>query len=407
MDKRIYKAAVAAVMILAMSSCANKDTPKETVAETAAATVQTEAVTSASSAEITTEAQTEQSTQETAEAGDGKGMEELVLTELKDFKVTDSSGEEKLLSEIIKGKPAIVNFWATWCPPCLHELPYYEKCYKEYGDDIQFIMIDDYEKQEDVEKFLEYNDYTFPVYYYTSGDVRQDEELGLRGVPVTLFYDENGEIRGSLRITFQAEADLKKFIDVMSAGDYDGFDDVYAHYLDLKNGNIDITLTLDDFLIQDVPDLTLLDGEGATHTMSGLAAEKPVVFYFFDPSIEEYNDQNIKNMIESVEGYGDAAELVLVSTGKEREETQELFDELGIDYPFYSHNGKSLTRLLNIDYGQALISMDTDGKPVCTLLSGCYDPEVFPKFMDYTIAGDSEGWKEYLVEIVNEINAGA
>ena len=51
--------------------------------------------------------------------------------------------------------------------------------------------------------------------------------------------------------------------------------------------------------------------------------------------------------------------------------------------------------------------MDTDGKPVCTLLSGCYDPEVFPKFMDHTIAGDREGWKEYLVEIVNEINAGA
>ena len=60
-----------------------------------------------------------------------------------------------------------------------------------------------------------------------------------------------------------------------------------------------------------------------------------------------------------------------------------------------------------IDYGQALISMDTDGKPVCTLFSGCYDPEVFPKFMDHTIAGDREGWKEYLVEIVNEINAGA
>lgn len=405
MNKRLCKAAALALIMIAAGSCANKDTPAETAVQTASQTEQsvTEVEsTVVSETENVTEA--EQSAQETEkETSDNDNqytVESMKLKELKDFKLTDSSGNEMLFSELIKGKPAVVNFWATWCPPCRHEMPFYEKYYKEYSDRMQFIMIDDWEEQADVEEFLDYNDYTFPVYYYTTGDVRDPDELNLLGVPVTAYFDENGELKASVKITFQEEDDFRKFLDLMSAGDYDAFDEILQQYCDKFNNSSEVTYGAEEFLIPDVPDIALKGPDAEVYTMSTLSAEKNAVFYFFDPETERYDDQNIKNMINAFEDYSSDAQLYLVSTAKERSDAEKLFEEFGIDYPLYSNNGKSITRALNIDYGQALISMGTDGKAVCTFFYGCYDPVLFPKFMEYTLSGDSEGWRNCLDEYI-------
>ena len=89
-----------------------------------------------------------------------------------DFTVNDGKGRNITLSESF-GRPVILNFWATWCPPCRSELPAFEKLYRKYQAEVTFMMIDlsdGYRETPDaVKKFLSENGYTFPVYYDSEG----------------------------------------------------------------------------------------------------------------------------------------------------------------------------------------------------------------------------------------------
>lgn len=57
-----------------------------------------------------------------------------------DFVVTDTDGNAVTLSQFF-GKPIVLNFWATWCMPCVYELPDFEEAFREYGDRVVFMMI--------------------------------------------------------------------------------------------------------------------------------------------------------------------------------------------------------------------------------------------------------------------------
>jgi len=112
-----------------------------------------------------------------------------------DFTVISTKGESIKLSDY-KGKPVVINFWATWCPPCKAELPYFEQMYKEYGDTVEFMMVNltdgQEETQEVVNTFIEDTGYTFPVYFDTeySGAMA----YGTYSIPVTVFVNRDGEI---------------------------------------------------------------------------------------------------------------------------------------------------------------------------------------------------------------------
>jgi thiol-disulfide isomerase/thioredoxin len=90
-----------------------------------------------------------------------------------DFTVYDREGNKVNLSDFY-GKPIIINFWATWCPYCVEEMPLFEEKYKEYGEKVHFLMIDavdgNREIQEKGEKFIEDGGFTFPVYFDTDGN---------------------------------------------------------------------------------------------------------------------------------------------------------------------------------------------------------------------------------------------
>ncbi len=83
------------------------------------------------------------------------------------FTVYTEDGTAVKLSELY-GKPIILNFWASWCPPCKSEMPDFESMYQKYGEDIHFVMINLTDGQrETVESgaaYVEAQGFTFPVY---------------------------------------------------------------------------------------------------------------------------------------------------------------------------------------------------------------------------------------------------
>ncbi len=65
--------------------------------------------------------------------------------------------------EDTQGKVVLINFWATWCPPCIAEMPSLQKLYDDYGDKMEFVFVSN-ESPEVINDFLSTNAYTFKVY---------------------------------------------------------------------------------------------------------------------------------------------------------------------------------------------------------------------------------------------------
>jgi thiol-disulfide isomerase/thioredoxin len=106
-----------------------------------------------------------------------------------DFTVRSLDDEQVNLEELRGGKPMFLNFWATWCGPCVQEMPSIEKLYHDLGDGIAFACVSN-QDQEDLEAFLEENPYSMPIY-------RIDErpaELQTPGIPATLILSRSREV---------------------------------------------------------------------------------------------------------------------------------------------------------------------------------------------------------------------
>jgi len=110
-----------------------------------------------------------------------------------DFAFEDLEGNTVRLSEL-RGKPVLLNFWATWCPPCRKEIPDLQRFYEQYGDRITLLGIDWGEDVEEVKRFLERYGATYTNLLDKDG--KFFVRYRLTGLPTSYWIDEEGIIRG-------------------------------------------------------------------------------------------------------------------------------------------------------------------------------------------------------------------
>lgn len=112
-----------------------------------------------------------------------------------DFTVEDSDGNSVKLSDL-EGKPVVLNFWASWCPPCKAEMPEFDKVYAELGGEVAFMMVDLTDGQRETKEkgaaHVAAQGFSFPVYYDTKQEAAYT--YGIRSIPTTLFIDSEGNI---------------------------------------------------------------------------------------------------------------------------------------------------------------------------------------------------------------------
>ena len=132
--------------------------------------------------------------------------------EAPDFTVYDLEGNAHKLSDF-RGKPVVLNFWASWCGPCQSEMPAFEEKYQAYGEDIHFLMVNMAsnfgDSRANAAGVLESGGYTFPVYYDDLGECAVG--YGINAIPVTVFIDSNGNVV-SMKTGAMNEADLLRRI---------------------------------------------------------------------------------------------------------------------------------------------------------------------------------------------------
>ncbi len=132
--------------------------------------------------------------QTTDENNQGEQVETEIDYSAPEFTVLDYNGNQVKLSDF-KGKPVVMNFWATWCFFCKEEMPDFNKAFKEYPD-VEFLMInatDGYRETIDsAKKYIEDENFDFNVYFDT--ELEAVNAYYVNSFPTTFFIDENGNL---------------------------------------------------------------------------------------------------------------------------------------------------------------------------------------------------------------------
>lgn len=122
-------------------------------------------------------------------------------------------GVETTFEDVRQGKPVVINYFASWCPPCKQELPHFQKAYDTYKDQISFIFLDALDGQretlETVKAFIRDFPFTGPVYY--------DEGIfayifQTNSLPTTVFINADGTLANGY-LGYVSESVLQENLD--------------------------------------------------------------------------------------------------------------------------------------------------------------------------------------------------
>jgi peroxiredoxin len=132
-------------------------------------------------------------------------------TAAPDFKLQDLQGNILSLGDF-KGKVVLLNFWATWCPPCRAEIPDFVEAYNQYKSKGMVIigLSVDQMSAEDLISFVAAHQMSYPIAFATR-DVVEDYKPG-NYIPATIFIDKQGQIRHK-KVGAVSKDELQKIFD--------------------------------------------------------------------------------------------------------------------------------------------------------------------------------------------------
>lgn len=134
-----------------------------------------------------------------------------------DFTLTGFDGRVVTLSKL-RGKVVIINFWASWCPPCREEAAYLEQTWRKYEDrGVVFVGVDYVDTEKPALAYIK----EFDITYINGPDLgtRIAQSFNIKGVPETYFVAKNGELRG-VHIGPMKSPQLDEKIDELLAESY-------------------------------------------------------------------------------------------------------------------------------------------------------------------------------------------
>lgn len=129
-----------------------------------------------------------------------------------DFTLKSNQGKNIRMSDL-RGQVVMLNFWASWCGPCVQEFPYLEKIYQRYGNagfTLLGVNIDNTEEQ--AMSFLKGRDASFPIVFDPDLKVRNAYKK-FEGMPLSIFVDCDGNIEAIHRSYYAG--DEKKYIKII------------------------------------------------------------------------------------------------------------------------------------------------------------------------------------------------
>lgn len=126
-----------------------------------------------------------------------------------DAVLTRFDGQKTSIKELYKDKPLYINFWASWCGPCVNEMPNIDSLAQKYGDQINFAAISVDEEPGDAKAFVQRSG--FSMSFYTGDNQLLGSAYGLSAIPVSILVDKDGNIIAKA-VGGMSESDLEEFL---------------------------------------------------------------------------------------------------------------------------------------------------------------------------------------------------
>lgn len=141
----------------------------------------------------------------------GTNQQPVIGKPAPNFKLQSLDGQSISLSDF-RGKPVLINFWATWCGPCRIEMPYLQQIYEEWhGKGMVVLTINIGESSSQIKEFMQSQGLSLPVLLDKGGSVAQ--KYNILGIPTTFFLDKDGVIQDKIIGAFQNKAQIEKRLD--------------------------------------------------------------------------------------------------------------------------------------------------------------------------------------------------